>query len=169
MCPNPNDVAQFLQIYFISDEGQQVERRCEIFNMREKERAIVREIQQMLHEVNVYVRTFKMNLDHMNNDQFNILIRADKRPAGAHARQYNAPTTDEIAVIIPNYNANTGAQRRDILLRRRCDGPLQKISETHRSYDALQYPLMFPRGEDGYHLQINMINPISGELTISLR
>ena len=41
---------------------------------------------------------------------------------------------------------------RDIILKRRA-GSLMRISETHRTYDALQYPLMFPRGEDGYNLK----------------
>ncbi|GFW01795.1 OTU domain-containing protein [Trichonephila clavipes] len=29
-----------------------------------------------------------------------------------------------------------------------------RINETHRAYDALQYPLMFFRGEDGYQINI---------------
>ena len=36
---------------------------------------------------------------------------------------------------------------------------LQRISETHRSYDALQYPLLFCQGQDGYNFLINKINP----------
>ena len=35
---------------------------------------------------------------------------------------------------------------------------LQRISETHQSYDALQYPLLYRRGEDGYHWQIAMVD-----------
>lgn len=30
----------------------------------------------------------------------------------------------------------------------------QRISEIHKSYDPLQYPLMFPCGSDGYHVNI---------------
>jgi hypothetical protein len=44
-------------------------------------------------------------------------------------------------------------------------GQLQRIHETHRSYDALQYPLMFWKGDDGYHFNIKMINSLSGEET----
>ncbi|GFX85755.1 ATP-dependent DNA helicase [Trichonephila clavipes] len=29
-----------------------------------------------------------------------------------------------------------------------------RINETHRAYDALKYPLMFFRGEDGYQINI---------------
>ena len=31
---------------------------------------------------------------------------------------------------------------------------IKKIFETHRSYDALQYPLLLPWGDDGFHLAI---------------
>lgn len=31
---------------------------------------------------------------------------------------------------------------------------LKRIVETHRSYDPLQYPLLFPHGTDGYDIQI---------------
>lgn len=59
-------------------------------------------------------------------------------------------------------------ESRDIVLRRR-DGNgnnLQRVSETsetHRSYDALQYPLLFCHGEDGYHFLIKMVNPSTGK------
>ncbi|GFS92696.1 ATP-dependent DNA helicase [Trichonephila clavipes] len=36
--------------------------------------------------------------------------------------------------------------------------PLQRIQGTHRSYDPLQYPLLFVRGEDGYDLNIKDVN-----------
>lgn len=36
------------------------------------------------------------------------------------------------------------------------------MSETHQSYDALQYPILFWQGEDGYHFSMKMINPVTG-------
>ena len=35
------------------------------------------------------------------------------------------------------------------------DDNLQKISELHRSYDSLQYPLMLCRGENLYAINIS--------------
>ncbi|KAF8778853.1 hypothetical protein HNY73_015538 [Argiope bruennichi] len=43
------------------------------------------------------------------------------------------------------------------------NGDVQQVSETHRSYDALQYPILFWQGEDGYHFNINMRNPTTNE------
>ena len=50
---------------------------------------------------------------------------------------------------------------RDIVLEKR-NNRLQRVSETHRSYDALQYPLIFWQGEDGYDFSIMQINPRTG-------
>ncbi|KAL4153686.1 hypothetical protein QTP88_001519 [Uroleucon formosanum] len=47
----------------------------------------------------------------------------------------------------------------DIVLQSH-DNKLQRISEIHRAYDALQYPLMFCHGEDGYSIDIPLCNPI---------
>jgi hypothetical protein len=48
-----------------------------------------------------------------------------------------------------------------IVLHRRND-QLTKVAETHRCYDALQYPVIFWDGADGYHFNVKMINPVSG-------
>ena len=50
---------------------------------------------------------------------------------------------------------------RDIVLTRRDTGQLHQMYETHRSYDALQYPLMFRQGDYGYHFNMKMINPLN--------
>jgi hypothetical protein len=34
------------------------------------------------------------------------------------------------------------------------EGGLQRINELHPSYMALQYPLLFPYGEDGFRLSM---------------
>ena len=39
---------------------------------------------------------------------------------------------------------------------------MQRFAKTHRSYDALQYPLIFLQGEDGYHFNIQQIDPTTG-------
>ena len=108
----------------------------------------------MLHEHN----EFKTALDQIPSDDHQIVIHADKTPSGEHARRFNAPTTSDVAIIIVGENFLT----RDIVLQRRNSG-LKRVSETHRSYDALQYPLLFRQGEDGYNFANKMINPSTGK------
>jgi hypothetical protein len=40
----------------------------------------------------------------MPTDEYQIVIRADKRPAGEHERRYNSPAVDEVAVIMVGQN-----------------------------------------------------------------
>lgn len=158
LLPAENNDHKFLQIYFVGNEDTEIDQRCAI--NRAVKRQIIGEMQELLHQNNELIRIFKTSLENMPTDNHQIVIRADKRPTGSHERQYNAPTIDEIAVVIVGEHVES----RDIVLRRRNEGQLQRVNETHRSYDALQYPLMFCRGEDGYHIQIKMINPINGKL-----
>jgi len=51
--------------------------------------------------------------------------------------------------------------KRDILLHSHDDN-LQQISELHRSYNGLQYPLMLYHGEDGYAINVSQVDPIGG-------
>lgn len=124
----------------------------------EQLREIIAKLQQLLHEHNALVNLFKTALEIMPSDNHKIVIRADKKPAGAHARQFNAPTINEVAIVVVGDNVES----RDIIIKRRNDGQVQRVHETHRSYDALQYPLMFWQGEDGYHFNLKMINPATG-------
>ena len=74
------------------------------------------------------------------------MIKADGCPDSRH---YNAPTTQEIAVILSNDGYGEEVASRDIVL---C--ALQHITETHLAYHTLHYVLLFPLGEDGWHLNI---------------
>jgi hypothetical protein len=139
LLPPPDADHQFLQIYFMGNSDAEVDRRC-AYNPTMK-RTIVQELQTFLHQNNELVKMFKIALDRMPSDSHNIVIRADKTPAGEHARRFNSPTTDEVAIVIVGENL----QSRDIVLHRR-NNELKRISETHRTYDALQYPLIFWQG-----------------------
>ena len=78
-----------------------------------------------------------------------MVINEEQRPPGDHTRRFNAPIGDEIGILMPNEPIHS----RDIVLQHR-DGQLQHVSELHRSYDALQYPLLFPHGTDGYNIYL---------------
>ncbi|XP_026467796.1 uncharacterized protein LOC113371383 [Ctenocephalides felis] len=150
---------KFLQIYFMGNREEQLDRRLEI-NAGMK-RAILQDLQCLLHEHHALVWLFKSALELMPSDDYKVVIRADKRPSGTHERTFNAPIVDEVAILI----VGEQLEKRDIVLSRRDTGQLQQISETHRSYDSLQYPLMFWQGEDGYYYNIKMKNPLNGEET----
>jgi hypothetical protein len=47
----------------------------------------------------------------------------------------------------------------DILLRMH-DGGMQRISEIHPSYDFLHYVLLFPKGDDGWYVDVPLISTL---------
>lgn len=61
----------------------------------------------------------------MLSDNYKIVIRADKTPAGQHARRFNAPTIDEVVIFVVGENFES----RDIVLNFRNDR-LQSMKET---------------------------------------
>ncbi|GKE17275.1 helicase [Tanacetum coccineum] len=69
-----------------------------------------------------------------------------------NSRQYNAPTVAEVVALITN-DFGDDAPIRDIVVNKKDSGP-KRILELHPSYMALQYSLLFPYGEDGYHDKI---------------
>ncbi|CAB3232186.1 unnamed protein product [Arctia plantaginis] len=155
LLPMPDEDYKFLQIYFMGNSAREVDQRCAHNNS--VKRSIVEQLQTFFHQHNELVALFTTALDRMPSDDHKIVIRADKAPAGQHAGRFNAPTIDEVAIVVVGENL----ENRDIVLHRRND-QLQRVSETHRSYDALQYPILFWQGEDGYNFSMKMINPVTG-------
>ncbi|GFV04817.1 OTU domain-containing protein [Trichonephila clavipes] len=92
---------------------------------------------------------FKAAIDSVPKDQkeFKVVINAERKPFEEHKGRFTASQTKEVAVVIFGQEF----EKRDIVLSCR-SRTLMRINETHRAYDALQYPLMFFRGEDGYQI-----------------
>lgn len=160
LLPVDNASESFLQIYFISDYVRQRDARLQCFpNLNPM---LVESLQSMLIENNNYIHDFKTALQffppNSNENDYKIVINADRRPSAEHPGRHNEPTTNEVSVLL----ANQDCDKRDIILRRH-DNQLQRISETHRSYDALQYPLIFVYGEDGYNFAVYQIEPNTGQ------
>ncbi|UYV84655.1 hypothetical protein LAZ67_X002997 [Cordylochernes scorpioides] len=152
LLPLPDSDHKFLQIYFMGTTDDQVNQRCRFNSSTNQE--IVSSLQNLLDQHNELVRLFKTAIERMPTDDYVVVIRADKTPAGQHERRFNAPTINEVAIVIVGEEFNS----RDIyiIVIHRRDDNVQRVSETHRSYDALQYPILFWQGEDGYRFNIKM-------------
>lgn len=147
----------FLQIYFMGDEESEEKRRCEIINKKidqQVKKHIIHSLQELLHTHNNLIKEFKTAKENIPSDDYKIVIRADRVPRGEHERRYNVPTVNEVAILIVGNNS------RDIVLCTR-DNALSRINDCHIYYDALQYPLIFWKGQPGYHFNIPLINPIN--------
>jgi len=158
LLPLPDAEPAFLQIYFMGDSSAQLDLRCNLFNG--VQRGIIANFQELFDRNNHLIRLFKTALERKTTDEHRVAIRADRTPSGEHERRFNAPTETEVAIVIIN-NEYT---RRDIVLQRR-NQRLQRIDEIHPSYDALQYPIIFWRGNDSYHIGLKQIDPSTGRAT----
>nr|GEV86403.1 ATP-dependent DNA helicase PIF1-like [Tanacetum cinerariifolium] len=112
---------------------------------------IVQRLIEMLNQSSFVAKAFRMaiNWSHThgsNNVHLKLLGERMK------ARQYNKPMVAEVAALITNYFGD-GVPTRDIIVDKKDSGP-KRISELHPSYMTLQYPLLFPYGEDGFHVKI---------------
>ncbi|WZZ54433.1 hypothetical protein YC2023_054540 [Brassica napus] len=132
---------------------------------------IIQPMMNMLNVVNPYVAQFRSAKERfrMNPDQtfhMRIVSRSDK-----DGRTYNTPTSSEVAALIPG-DFNLGMDKRDIVIQHKF-GRLTRIDEIHISYLALQYPLLFVYGEDGFRVGIKKgVTEASKKLkkdTISMR
>ncbi|GFS87392.1 helitron_like_N domain-containing protein [Nephila pilipes] len=87
---------------------------------------------------NQLIQLFKRVSPQLKNDNYQIVIKDDKVPLGKHMDGFNAPNIDEVAVIM----VGDPVDNRAIKITRQ-DSTVSTISDLHRSYDALKYPLVF--------------------------
>ncbi|XP_075099170.1 uncharacterized protein LOC107776958 [Nicotiana tabacum] len=123
---------------------------------------IVNDLRQMLDENNVLAKSFRMVRDQFQTDgTSNVRLRLiGKR--GSDGRRYNLPTVSEVAALIVGDFEQTRSDR-DITVKSQ-SGQLQRINELNAAYLGLQYPLLFPYGEDGYRedIPLNDIDDSAG-------
>lgn len=146
---------KFAQLY-IYDTENETANRINIFDREnsndEPDPSIVTGLGAMLDQHNDLVKSFRYARDRLNehgNEQIAL------RLLGCNAKdevQYNLPTSGEIAGIIVGDSSND-AYTYDVVVQS-SDNRLRQVSALHPSYMALQYPLLFPYGERGFHLGI---------------
>ncbi|KAL4131284.1 hypothetical protein QTP88_008620 [Uroleucon formosanum] len=102
LLPKIGNNATFLQIYFMSELDQISIRTNMIPNLK---RGLIELFQRILRENNHLIQSFRSNLESRSFDElqnFKLIIYADRVPQDEHRGQYNAPTIDEVAVLLVN-------------------------------------------------------------------
>ncbi|XP_031101822.1 uncharacterized protein LOC116005720 [Ipomoea triloba] len=139
-----NDIANELQnrINAVRGCGEQTDIHVEI----------VKVIKEELDKHNVLVKSFRIaKIEIERNPRVEVRIKLlGKRKQDA--KSYNLPKVSEVAALIVG-DVDTNMGERDILVETH-SGQLQRISELNPSYLPLQYPLLFPYGEDDYREDI---------------
>ncbi|OMO99938.1 DNA helicase PIF1, ATP-dependent [Corchorus olitorius] len=113
-------------------------------------RNIIQGLMFMFDELNEVAKAFRNARDRFEeNSEINMRLRLICSRDETQ-RNYIAPTSTNIAGLIVG-NESEGYMERDIIVDHRSDG-LQTISNLHPLYMSMQYPVLFPYGEDGFHL-----------------
>nr|CAD1832249.1 unnamed protein product [Ananas comosus var. bracteatus] len=155
LLPTDGQRPKFAQLY-IYDTENEIDNRMRAFNSSDEikniNRNIVRSLLEMFDCVNEIVKAFRMVRDRFRIDDYLPISlrligdRAENRP------QYNPPSCSEIAGLIVG-DLGVADRHRDIVVEHKTDG-LKRISELHPSFMAMQYPILFPYGEDGFRIGI---------------
>ncbi|KAF3665528.1 hypothetical protein FXO38_09519 [Capsicum annuum] len=96
----------------------------------------------------------------MVRDRFQVVENSNLRlrligKRGFDGRRYNSPSVSEVvALVVGDFEPPTMLDR-DIIIESQ-SGQLKRINELNASYLGLQYPLLFPYGEDGYREDITL-------------
>lgn len=119
-------------------------------------RDVMQTLQQLIHDHNPYAAIYKHAYELLQSSRSPELPVRSRVVPGADRRRYNLPTANEVAIILPD--SNSGADHRDILLRKRANGDrhLIRISEDHAAYAPLAYPLIYTHGEAGWHSELQI-------------
>ncbi|KAH9620971.1 hypothetical protein KSS87_023892 [Heliosperma pusillum] len=154
LLPSPQTTPKFCQLY-IYDTEEEIRNRKNAISPNNPERLndeLTRLLKDMVDENNVLAQTFRMARDRLCADtDCDVSIRLISR-RDTDGRTYNRPTASEVAGLIEG-DIGPNMEKRDIIVQKE-NGRLQRISELHPLYTPLQYPLLFPFGEDGYRLDI---------------
>jgi len=118
-------------------------------NMRS---TIVTELRNMLDSCNEYVKTYRTIRDKYQDGESNQIRLRILGKRNSDGRRYNLPTSSEVAALIVG-DFDSADCERDVIVEER-SGLLKRISILEPSYFPLQYPLLLPRGEDGYRTDI---------------
>ncbi|XP_012833846.1 PREDICTED: uncharacterized protein LOC105954712 [Erythranthe guttata] len=116
--------------------------------------AIVASLKDMIDGNNILAQHYRVVRDRFSNDGHQGVKLRLVKSRSTDGRTYNLPNASEITgLIVGDFDTQEGV--RDIVVETRSN-KLQRISELHPLYLPLQYPILFPYGEDGYRDDISL-------------
>lgn len=105
-------------------------------------------IKKSLNGCNPFVKQYRNAATRIKKSgarEFNLRLLSVRNRDG---RMYNIPTASEVAALVVG-DIDMSFSVRDVINEFKKGKP-KRINELHTAYLPLQYPLLFPHGEDGY-------------------
>lgn len=162
--PQQGERPKCVQAYFYGPDEATFYRLQNFPNIQQKERDTYTTIFKRLHDIitsagNKYIESYMGVKDYVEKylkdkvwDVKLSLHANESAEERVHLGRLNAPTVKEIAILLPN-DISPKHERQVVFNYMKPDDEsgLHTISDFHKAYDPLQYPLIFPDGQDGWH------------------
>ncbi|XP_022030874.1 uncharacterized protein LOC110931806 [Helianthus annuus] len=113
---------------------------------------IIEELTLMLDTNNALVKSYRQARNCLNENPYIDLKLSLIGKRSKDGRTYNLPEASEVAALVIG-DLTQSVENHDIVVKTR-SGQVEHISELHPSYLSLQYPLLFPYGDDMYRVDI---------------
>ncbi|RIB26187.1 hypothetical protein C2G38_1997027, partial [Gigaspora rosea] len=131
-------IPKFLQLYIYDTELETANRLSLMPRLLQD---ILEFIKMLLNQLNPFVANFHFISSSMNITELCLLIKADH---GLDQRIYNKPIASQVATIWVEDNDSINYTECDIIVHSQSKS-LLRVSELSRSYDPMQYSLLFPQ------------------------
>ncbi|ONM24697.1 hypothetical protein ZEAMMB73_Zm00001d006675 [Zea mays] len=149
-----------LELYFYDDDPnlEHRYRKCRE-ECQQKDKDVIKQLVGILRE-NSYSEHLR-SMGHVENlDDYRITLNLDQT---LNQKTYNTPLTSEVAAVWIEGSERRGQFSKSVMLHGK-DRSSHGIHSYHGCYDALSYPLFFPRGELGWHTNIPKVGVSMGEV-----
>jgi hypothetical protein len=149
-----------LELYFYDDDPNLEHRYRKCWEeCQQKDKDVIKQLVGILCG-NPYSEHLR-SMGHVKNlDDYRITLNLDQT---LNQKTYNTPLTSEVAAVWIEGSERRGQFSKSVMLHGK-DRSSHGISSYHGCYDALSYPLFFPRGELGWHANIPKVGVSMGEV-----
>ncbi|XP_074351613.1 uncharacterized protein LOC141690737 [Apium graveolens] len=154
--PKDGQPAKFCQLYMYDTENEIENRMNAVPGSEVLDPDIVEGLLKMLDENNQLAEGFCYARDRINLgeiDDFSLLLVSSKSASG---RKNQVGPSNEVAALVVGDSDDT-CPFRDIVVQTK-QMYLKRIYETYKYFMQVQNPLLFPYGDDGFHLDIPLHN-----------
>ncbi|KAJ0758109.1 putative helitron helicase-like domain-containing protein [Helianthus annuus] len=163
--PSPGERPRFLQMY-VYDTQHELSNRLSLFGdhgSSSLDPEIVRLLVSVLDENNKLVKLLRTARELCNSTEvpeFAICLYSSVKEVC-----YDRPAAGVIGTII--YDNQPRASAFDIVIHMK-NGVVERVSKLHSLYMSLQYPLLFPYGEQGWNPNLHFVNDDLSRITMDM-